>query len=396
VRFLFITGNYKPAVNSGGPVNSVSALAEALVGLGHSVTVIALNEDDSRPMNVAVRTVVPVDGVSVIYFERARSYLEKIRQRFTSVARWEAAFFEWCSKQIPSYDCVHLQIGLLQPSHWVARFCQKQGVVLTYHQRGNLDARRFGRFYFLKSLYIQMVEVPVLDRADILFALSAREAEVYRQWTSKGRIEQLPNGVDTDFWGDNLEAERLKPSKEADYLVVWSARWDLRKGPLEFIEMAKILSKQWPKVRFLMMGPERGSDLSTIEAAVADSGLKQLQVFKGLIRESRRSYLQAANLFVLPTYGEGFSVGILEALAAGCAVLTTEAANFPELEDTSFGRIVVNDSQVFADSAAELMSVSADARMSREVAVRDFVKARYAWSKIADRYVEITKSVVNL
>lgn len=395
MRFLFLTANYKPAVNSGGPVNSVSSLAEGLVRRGHEVTVLALNEDSGRAMEVPLREVVEVDGVSVYYFKRVHSYYDEIRQRFTQVARWEPAFFQWCRAHITTFDCVHIHVGLLKPSSWVARFCQKHDVVLAYHQRGNLDPRRFGRLKWLKAFYIRYVEAPVLKRADVLFALSEREVEVYRMWTRNRRIQHLPNGVEADFWGDGCADRVLKSPKEERPQVVWSARWDLRKRPLEFIAMAKVVSQSHPEIGFLMMGPEHGSDLPIIEAALAEADLEQLQLLKGLGRESRRDHLQAADIFVLPTYGEGFSLGILEALAAGCVVLTTEAANFPDLKGQAFGHVLKNEAKAFADVLINQLSGSSTTRRQRADDAFDYVNEHFDWPIIADRYVDIIKTAVN-
>src|SRR5690606_19471764 len=123
MRFLFVTGNYKPAVNSGGPVNSVSALAEQLVRLGHSVTVLALNEDDGEPMRVPLRCATKLEGVEVIYFETRLGPADRFLGAFMRVKRWEAAAFEWLDLNLKEYDWVHLQIGLLQPAGWLTKRC---------------------------------------------------------------------------------------------------------------------------------------------------------------------------------------------------------------------------------------------------------------------------------
>ncbi len=379
-------------------MNSVSSLAEGLVKRGHEITVLALNEDDGVPMSVPLHEVVEINGVSVIYFERVPSLCGAIGPRFTQVAKWESSFFQWCRDNMASFDCVHLHIGLLQPSRWVSRFCQKHRVALAYHQRGNLDPRRFERLRWLKSWYIRVMEAPVLDRADVLFALSVRELEVYRMWTRNERTQLLTNGVDSDFWQRAPIEEALKLVETAEDpapQVVWSARWDLRKGPIEFIAMAQLVSKVRSDIRFSMMGPERGAALAEIEATVAESGLENLQVLKGLDKESRRARLQAADFFVLPTYGEGFSLGILEALAAGCVILTTKAANFPDLKGQSFGSILKNDPEVFADALMDQLSELSITRRQRGDGASEYAREHFDWSIIADRYVEIMGDVLN-
>lgn len=52
MRIGIVTGYYKPAYVYGGPARSVSALAEALVGLGADVTVLTTNANGSKRLNV--------------------------------------------------------------------------------------------------------------------------------------------------------------------------------------------------------------------------------------------------------------------------------------------------------------------------------------------------------
>jgi glycosyltransferase involved in cell wall biosynthesis len=250
----------------------------------------------------------------------------------------------------------------------------------------------------LKSWYIRFIEVPVLKRADVLFALSQRESDVYRLWSSNERIQSLPNGVDAAFWSAGLLDRQSSKELSAPgrvRRVIWSARWDLRKGPLEFIEMAKCVSKLLPKVQFVMLGPARGASLAVVEAAAAASGLENLTLMKGLDAASRREQLQAADFFVLPTDGEGFSLGILEALAAGCVVLTTDEANFPELRDQCFGHIIKKDPQLFANVLVELLGSAEAMNASIRSKASAFVRKNYDWSSITDRYIKIMASTLD-
>lgn len=391
MRFLFVTGNYKPAVNSGGPVNSVSALAETLVYLGHTVTVIALNEDAGMPMAVPLRSATCVEGVEVIYFEAGHTVIDQFRAALSRVRPWEAAAFEWLDSHIKEFDFVHLHLGLLQPANWLAKRCQALGIPLGYHQRGNLDPRRFGRLKWLKSAYIAIVEVPVLRRCAVLFALSEREEEVYRSLCPGASVARLPNGVDSNFW--SAEEHKLtgdeKPRKGA-FSAVWSARWDLRKGPLEFIEMAIRLKADFPEARFIMMGPERGADLEVVRERLARDDAAGIELYIGLSAEERRKVLNAADYFVLPTQGEGFSVGILEALAAGCCVVTTAEANFPELEGQLFGRICAADPEEMAEVIIDdSQGQTSLLRSASRAAALTFVEEYFDWKAITIHYLKV-------
>lgn len=393
MRFLFVTGSYKPAVNSGGPVNTVSALAEHLVRFGHSVTIVALNEDDGVAMDVPLRQSALVEAVEVVYFETRQTKLDCLRAKFIQVQRWETGAYTWFDEHLKEYDWVHLHLGLLHPARWLAERCEDFGIPLGYHQRGNLDPRRFSRLKLLKSIYVKVMEVPVLRRCSALFALSEREEEVYRSWCETESVYRLPNGVDAVFWSVETSESKKSPIRGA-FSVVWSARWDLRKGPIAFIEMAIRLKKQFPEASFTMMGPERGAALAEIRDYISRHADDVIDLQLGLDKVERREVLSIADYFVLPTQGEGFSAGILEALAAGCSVITTEEANFPELKQKRFGRICPADAGRMAQLIIEdQKELEADRLISRKEALA-YVRSHYDWDVIARRYLTIVQETI--
>jgi len=396
VRFLFITGNYKPAVNSGGPVNSVSSLAECLVRQGHSVTVLALNEDDGQSMDCPLDKPVRIEGVEVWYFQARAPLWRRVRARVSGIRRWEPAAFKWLTQHVPEFDVVHLQVGLLQPARAIAKLTRKHAKILCYHQRGNLDPQRFGRLSCLKGLYIRLIEVSVLRSASLLFALSQRERDVFQQWCPAAKVVRLPNGVEFERWRKN--AEKTAPpadcSPSAGPVILWSARWDVRKGPLEFVEAAKILSRQLPDATFQMVGPATGEEVfRKVKAQVAAANVPRHYLYCDLPDPERKAIMHQANYFVLPTYGEGFSVGILEAMAAETVVITTPEANFPELEADQVGCIV---SRSPSDIADKILALEADTKNRDQLARRAsrYVKERYDWRRITNEYLAVIEKII--
>lgn len=101
------------------------------------------------------------------------------------------------------------------------------------------------------------------------------------------------------------------------------------KGVYEYLEACKIVKEKYPEIRCLLVGPY-DSNPSAIKP-------EELQPFidNGIIeyfgeQDDVRPYLEQCNVFVLPSYREGTPKTNLEAMAAGKAIITTDAPGCKE------------------------------------------------------------------
>jgi glycosyltransferase involved in cell wall biosynthesis len=98
------------------------------------------------------------------------------------------------------------------------------------------------------------------------------------------------------------------------------------KGYLEFAEMAGLVSAGRSDVYFLVVGDALPSDRDGIAAKfrrrVAAAGVKERFRFTGFT-DRVTEYLQAMDIFVLPSYREGFPRSVLEAMSCGLPVVAT-------------------------------------------------------------------------
>ena len=68
MRILCVSSYYKPAYVYGGPTCCIATLCEGLARAGTEVSVFTTNADGSRKLDVPLRQLNDVDGVSVWYF----------------------------------------------------------------------------------------------------------------------------------------------------------------------------------------------------------------------------------------------------------------------------------------------------------------------------------------
>lgn len=146
------------------------------------------------------------------------------------------------------------------------------------------------------------------------------------------------------------------------------------KGVFEYIEACRIIKKNNPNVRCMLLGPF-DSNPTSIKP-------KELQVFidEGTIeyfgeQEDVRPYLERCSVFVLPSYREGTSKAVLEAMSSGKAIITTNAPGCVETVDDNLNGLMVpvkdvqslaNAMQYMIDNPARLQEMASHARSKAE------------------------------
>lgn len=139
--------------------------------------------------------------------------------------------------------------------------------------------------------------------------------------------------------GVNLNRFKLVPLPEKPVFLCVS-RLIRDKGVGEYLQAAKSVKERFPEVRFLLVGP-----YDTNPSALTPEELKPY-IDDGVIeyfgeQMDVRPYLAECSIFVLPSYREGTPKAVLEAMACGRAVLTTDVPGCREtVKDGENGYLV--------------------------------------------------------
>lgn len=395
MRILYALMAYKPAWRIGGPVLSVSEAAEALVNKGHHVTVFCSNSNLDRDLDVPVDRPLDVSGVEVWYCRRhepIQKWLPFIPYLSRSIG------FIYCpamrgalDRVMPSVDVVDTHMPFVYPSYAAAHAAFRHRRPLVYHQRGNFDPARLRFRPWKKRLYIHLVERPIIRRAMMLVGLTEAERASFRALGVQTPVEVVPNGVRLP--DDRPDArERVHRRWGIDPrapVVLFMGRLHPTKGPEKLLAAFARARDQHPRAVLVMAGPDEWRLGAAWSAQVAERGLTNHVLFPGMLTgDDKADMLARADLFSLPSIGEGFSMAVLEALAARTAVMLSPGCNFPEVDAAGCGLTVPADEAAMAAALIELLGEPERLRTMGE-AGRALVAAQYSWDVIADRLLAV-------
>lgn len=239
-----------------------------------------------------------------------------------------------------------------------------------------------------------------LARATSVIAVSAAVAKELRaqRILNERQIALIPNGIDVDRFTRarvGFDRERVLRSMglPADCLLVGSIG-ELRtlKRHDDFIRAAARIAEKFPETCFVLAGLDTsatGEVRKRLEKLVVELGLKDRFYFLGWLDDAER-VLCAMDVFVSASETESFGLAIVEAMAAGSAVVATETEGAREvIEDRKTGLLVpIGNVERIAESVCELLGDS-EKRCALGARAQDAANTRFSLKRMVDEIERI-------
>ncbi|MEJ7709654.1 MAG: glycosyltransferase [Pyrinomonadaceae bacterium] len=387
MKILHVIPSMGPAY--GGPSKGLQELSTALSAVGVSIDVATTNADGPDSLRVPLGVAVEEKGVNTYYFPR--------QGRGSFVFSWPLT--QWLWRHQSGYDLVHVHTIFAYPTLAASRIAQRRRVPYVVTPHGMVEPWCLNYKSWKKQPYMKLIEQQTLSMATALHALVSQEEVNLRALDLVNPTFVLPNGVNLSEFSalppKQLFAANF-PQAHGRKIILFLGRIDPKKGLDHLVNSFAEILQEAPHEKPLLViaGPDLVGYGDEVKSLIEEKGLTQNVLFTGMLTgEIKLAAFSAADVFVLPSRSEGFSMAVLEALAAGCPVVITEACNFPELAADGAGRVIKTDAGELTRVLLELLQ-SDDLRREMGEQGKQLMRREYSWPIIAARLGHVYQDIL--
>lgn len=381
----------------GGPSQMVLGLSAALADAGESVTILTTDSNGDTgqaPLEVPLDRPVEQYGYQIRYFRCSpfRRY------------KFSLQLLNWLATHAHEFDLAHIHALFSPVSTAAATIARRQHLPYLLRPLGTLDPADLQKKRRLKQLYAALWERPNLAGAAAVHFTSEQECQISERFGVKTQNLVLPLGVTlpSGFQAENraaiAEQVRTEYQIPADRpLLLFMSRLDPKKG-LDLLLPALLQLQQTDcPFHFVLAGanPQDPTYEATIRSQIQASPLAAQTTIAGFVSGERKTrLLQAADLFVLPSYYENFGIAVAEAMVAGVPVVISDQVHiWKEVQQADAGWVV-------PCKVAALMSVlrsaltDATERERRGQLAQTYALRFYSWPAIAQQLIATYRTIL--
>jgi glycosyltransferase involved in cell wall biosynthesis len=293
-------------------------------------------------------------------------------------------------KAIMAADGVHIH-GIWETHSMIApgiARSSKRPYIISAH--GMLDPWALRSKRVKKALYAALIEIRAMQRAACLRALTVDEVNDYRRLGLTNPIAIVPSGtqVQSDAKAD-LFYERY-PSLAGKRIVLFMGRLNHKKGLQLLLQAWKRATVRTDDAHLVIAGPDSDQLLGSLEQLTDHLDIRSSVTFAGMLTSERKwSTLAAAQLFVLPSYSEGFSIAVLEALGMGVPALVSKPCHIPEVATYECGWVIDPELEQLQSALEEFLALPQQEAANLGARGRDLVFDRFRWSVVGRQMAQV-------
>lgn len=313
----------------GGPPKIIYDHAMVQMKLGADVTILT-------PISAGQKLYAIPEGANIVTCKR--HWFSKFWAEFSP------ELYQWIKVHGNEYDVIHI--------HGVWHFAGvapylagiKTAKCITIH--GLLDRWTIGKGYWKKYIFGLLFQKSILKNTELIQINNADEREDLKRFLGfeHPNVKIIPNGMNLNDFAvlpeKNTFRNQFQIPKDKQ-LILFMSRINLKKGLDLLLPAFKKVASQRNDCMLILAGPDDGY-LSETENFIKENSLENhIKLVGMLMGKDKLSALSDADIFVLPSHSEGFSIATLEALISGVPSLLSDRVGFGEtIRETNAAHLI--------------------------------------------------------
>ncbi len=383
MRILLLNYEFPPL--GGGAGNASAQIAKCLARMGVEVAVVTSRYHGLAPYEVK-------EGCTIYRVPVVRRYLDhcSIAEMATFVA--SAAFS--MRSIIKSFSPNVLLVFFGMPTGPLGLYAKKlfRLPYILSLRGGDVPGFLAGELG-LSHRMVGSITKAVWNDASAVVANSEGLAKLAQRSYDKGVVHVIPNGVDISTFYPMGPIGRKRCSNDT-MSMIFVARLVEQKGAKLILQaMSGIAGRLQRPIKLEIIG--KGPEEESLKSIVEDLGLNEMVCFSGwLERSGVADRMRHSDVFVFPSYEEGMPNVVLEAMACGLPIITTDIYAIRGLVEDGVNGILIppGDAQALGEA---IVALGSDPVMAQAMGQESLeIVKQYDWMKSAEAYLRLAEGAV--
>lgn len=198
-----------------------------------------------------------------------------------------------------------------------------------------------------------------------------------------GQIDLIPNYIEIENY-DFLERKSIKPN------LLWVRAFHETYNPHMAVDLLKSILHKYPDAQLCMVGPDKDGTMETTRQYAGEQGvLTQLKITGRLSKPDWLALSKEYDVFVNTTNFDNTPVSVIEAMALGLPVVTTNAGGIPYLFENGKEGIQtpVGDVEAMSNAVIKVIESPSQSFMMTTKA-RELVD-NFSWTHVKQQWIEV-------
>jgi glycosyltransferase involved in cell wall biosynthesis len=321
--------------------------------------------------------------------------IAECRRKLPNVLYYSPELKNRVGELVAGRDVLHGHGLYVGTNYLFGKEARRKGKPLVYHVHGFFEPWILNRSRWKKKLAHWLFEDANFRHVKLWRALTAKEADQIRACGVTAPIVVAPNGVALEDFlapktkGEPVETPHIPRLAKTARRALFLGRIHPKKGLDLLLSSWGALNGSSDGWELVIAGPDENGYLNEIKAKAGVLNLLEKIHFTGPVTgRAKIALLHSADLFVLPSYSEGFSVSLLEAMACRVPVVATRSCNFSDVTARQAGWECECTWESICGTLNEALREDDLARQQRGANGYALVKERYAWPAIVSTILQ--------